>query len=126
MSGQTIERLPEAELEVMQAIWDCEPPVSRADIEPLLQRRHPMATTTLLTLLGRLTQKGVLQAQKRGKSKVYTPAFSRGQYVASQGSRFLSKLCRGDVRLFATALCEGGLSREEVEELRRLLEEDGL
>lgn len=110
----------------MQAIWDCEPPVSRADIEPLLQRRHPMATTTLLTLLGRLTQKGVLQAQKRGKSKVYTPAFSRGQYVASQGSRFLSKLCRGDVRLFATALCEGGLSREEVEELRRLLEEDGL
>ena len=51
MSGQTIERLPDAELEVMQAIWDCEPPVSRADIEPLLQRRHPMATTTLLTLL---------------------------------------------------------------------------
>ena len=119
MSGQTIERLPDAELEVMQAIWDCKPPVSRADIEPLLESR-------LLTLLGRLTQKGVLQAQKRGKSKVYTPAFSRGQYVASQGSRFLSKLCRGDVRLFATALCEGGLSREEVEELRRLLEEDGL
>ncbi len=25
-------RLPDAELEVMQAIWDCEPPVSRADI----------------------------------------------------------------------------------------------
>ena len=70
MSGQTIERLPDAELEVMQAIWDCEPPVSRADIEPLLESRHPMATTTLLTLLGRLTQKGVLQAQKRGKSKV--------------------------------------------------------
>lgn len=30
MSGQTIERLPDAELEVMQAIWDCEPPVSHS------------------------------------------------------------------------------------------------
>ena len=36
----TIRRLPDAELEVMQAIWACEPPVSRADINKILKDTH--------------------------------------------------------------------------------------
>ena len=38
-----IRRLPDAELEVMQAIWACEPPVSRTDIDEILRDTHPMA-----------------------------------------------------------------------------------
>ena len=30
---KTPRRLPDAELEVMQAVWACEPPVARADID---------------------------------------------------------------------------------------------
>ena len=43
--------LPDAELEVMQAIWACEEPVKRAAISAILDRTHPMAPTTLLTIL---------------------------------------------------------------------------
>ena len=46
--------LPDAELEVMQAIWACEEPVKRAAISAILDRTHPMAPTTLLTVLSRL------------------------------------------------------------------------
>lgn len=115
-------RLPDAELEVMQAIWDCAAPVSRADIEPLLNAKHPMAATTILTLLTRLTQRGALLSEKQGRANVYTPLFSRQAYLAAQSRRFLSKLCGGDLHVFAAALCDSGLSREDVAELGRLLE----
>ena len=33
---ESIRRLPDAELEVMQALWDCETPAARTDIEKVL------------------------------------------------------------------------------------------
>ena len=59
---------------------------------------------------------------KQGRSNVYTPVYSRQDYLAAQSSRFLNKLCGGDIHVLATALCDSGLSREDTEELRRLLE----
>ena len=121
-----IPRLPDGELEVMQAVWDCEPPVSRGDVEEKLRSPRPLASTTILTLLTRLTQKGALEMEKQGRSNLYTPTFSRQEYLAAQSGRLIRKLCGGDLHLFASALCDSGLSREEVEELSRLLEEGEL
>ncbi|MEA5038879.1 MAG: BlaI/MecI/CopY family transcriptional regulator, partial [Clostridiaceae bacterium] len=59
-----IRRLPDAELEVMQAVWECVPPVSRTDIERILQKRRPLAATTVLTVLARLTEKRFLSVEK--------------------------------------------------------------
>lgn len=61
---KAIKRLPDAELEVMQALWSCTPPASRSDIETVLQSVHPMAVTTLLTVLTRLGEKGFLRIEK--------------------------------------------------------------
>jgi len=120
--ASSIRRLPDAELEVMQAVWDRVPPVSRADIEGIINETHPMAATTILTLLLRLTERGFLTVKKSGKSNYYTPAISKSDYLAAQSKSFLDKLCGGDMRVFATALCDSGLSREEIEQLRQLLE----
>lgn len=117
-----IRRLPDAELEVMQAVWVCTPPVGRADIEDILYKTHPMATTTLLTLLTRLADKGFLSIEKSGRRSYYTPCVSQEDYLAAQSRRFFQKLCGGSVSTFANALCDSGLSREELEELRALLE----
>ena len=117
-----IRRLPDAELEVMQALWDCHPPASRTDIEAVLYPRHPMAMTTLLTLLTRLGEKGFLKAEKLGRGKVYTPLVSRQDYLAAQSRRFVDKLCGGSISAFAAALCGSGLSKEELDQLRALLD----
>ena len=117
-----IKRLPDSELEVMQAVWDCEPPVSRGQIEAKLADSYPIAPTTLLTLLSRLTEKGFLTVDKAGRGKSYTPVISRQEYLAEQGNRFFRKLCGGNLSTFATALCDSGLSKEDLAELRSLLE----
>ena len=115
-------RLPDAELAVMQAVWSAEPPVSRTEVGRALAQTRPMAPTTVLTLLSRLTARGALRAEKSGRSYLYTPAFSRTEYLAAQERRFFGDLCGGDLRVFAAALCDSGLSRADIDELSRLLE----
>ena len=125
MNG-SIRRLPDTELEVMQALWACKVPASREAMEEILHQTHPMAETTLLTLLTRLREKGFLTVEKQGRKSFYTPCISQEEYLAAQSKRFFERLCGGNVSTFANALCQSGLSREELAELRALLERDEL
>ena len=122
-----IRRLPDAELEVMQALWACrEFPVPRTDIEAILFPVHEMAMTTLLTQLTRLSDKGFVKIEKQGRRSVYSPLVSREDYLAAQSSSFLHKLCGGSLPTFAAALCGSGLSKEELAQLRELLDKGAL
>lgn len=121
-----IRRLPDAEQEVMQAIWACTAPVARTDIEEILFPEHPMAMTTLLTMLTRLAEKGFISIEKQGRRSLYTPLISQEDYLAAQSKTFFEKLCGRNISTFAAALCDSGLTREEIAELRSLLERDEL
>ena len=123
---KTIKRLPESELEIMQIIWKEEPPVSRMTVERELRKEHPLAPTTILTLLTRLCDKGFLLLKKEGRSNLYEPLITEREYLASESRSFLDRLFDGSVANFATALCDSGVKKEELEELRRLLEKGEL
>ena len=121
-----IRRLPDAELEVMQAIWACEPPVSRTDIDEILRDTHPMAQTTLLTVLTRLSEKGFVEIRKEGRSARYIPVVAKQDYLAQQSRRFVQKVCKGSLPAFAAALCDSGLTKDELAQLLELLERGAL
>lgn len=121
--NHTIRRLPDTELEVMQALWASDTPVPRAQLEERLAQTHPMATTTLLTLLSRLSEKGFVRVDKEGRKSLYAPLVTREDYLAAQSRSFIQKLCGGSLSTLASALCDSGLSKEELEELRELLKE---
>ena len=126
MIDKKISHLPYGELEMTQAVWDCEGPASSGEIQERLGKKRRLAPTTVLTILTRLAQRGFLKVERRGKSNLYTPAVTREEYLASQGRRFFDGLCGGNVNVLASTLCSSGLTREEIEELRRLLQEDKL
>lgn len=119
-------KLPDTELLVMQAIWACPSPVSRIDIDAIIQETHPMALTTLLTLLTRLAEKGFIRIEKKDRSSLYYPLITKEDYLAEQSKRFLQDLCGGSISTFANALCDSGISKEDLEELRSLLERNSL
>ena len=121
-----VKKLPDAELEVMQILWDLEAPAPRAAVEAAMQKLRPIAQTTLLTLLTRLSEKGFVRIEKQGRSSVYTPLVSRADYQARQSKRFFDQLFGGSVSAFASALTSSGIPKEDLEELRRLLEEGKL
>lgn len=119
---KNIKRIPESELEIMQIIWKEEAPVSRMTIERALQEKHPLAPTTILTLLTRLCEKGFLSLRKEGRSNLYEPLVTEREYLACESRSFLDRVFGGSVAGFATALCDSGIKKEELEELKRMLE----
>jgi BlaI family penicillinase repressor len=121
---KSLPRLPDAEQEVMHALWQCEIPAERAAVAGKLTRA--MAETTLLTLLTRLAERNFIAIEKVGRRSVYTPLVSKQDYLAARSRSFIDTLCGGSLPTFAAALCEGGLTREELQELRALLERDEL
>ena len=123
---KNIKRLPESELEIMQIIWKEETPVSRITIEHSLQEKHPLAPTTILTLLTRLCEKGFLSLKKEGRSNLYDPLITEREYLACESRSFLDRMFGGSVAGFATALCDSGIKKEELEELKRMLEKGEL
>ena len=122
--SSNIKRLPDSELEIMQAIWSLESPVSRVQIEEVLKETYPIAMTTLLTLLTRLSEKGFIKIEKVSRSARYYPLVSQQEYLAQQSRNFLQRLCGGNLSTFATALCDSGLSKEDLAELRELLDKE--
>ncbi len=119
-------KLPDAELEVMQILWRCEAPVARARVEAEMAKLRPMAQTTLLTLLTRLADKGFVRIEKQGRSSFYTPLVSQADYQARQSKRFVDQLFGGSMSAFASALTASGLSKEDLAELRKMLEDGTL
>lgn len=123
---QNIRRLPDSELALMQIIWRREPPVTRTDIEEALGPEQSLAPTTILTFLTRLCDKGFLKAERRGKVNYYTPLITEKAYLAQASRGVLDQLFGGSVAALATSLVDAGVSRQELEELRRMLEEGQL
>lgn len=63
---------PPLELECLKALWSLGEGNVRS-VQERLQGRRPLAYTTVMTLLDRLTRKGVLVRRKQGRFFVYVP-----------------------------------------------------
>ena len=115
-------RLPDAELEVMQALWALESyPAHTADIAEKLDKSWK--APTLLKLLSRLEERGFVAGSKEGRANVYTPLVAREDYLASESRSFLERVHGGSLSSLMTALyLETKLSEEDVAALERILE----
>ena len=70
MSEAAERRLPQLELECLRVLWK-QPGASVAQVRAGLER--PLAYTTVMTVLERLSAKGVVQRRKQGRSYSYSP-----------------------------------------------------
>ena len=118
-----MERLPDAELEVMQALWRQEkyPVSSAALMEELAGRRWQ--TATLLKLLSRLEERGFVAGTKEGRANAYTPLVKEADYLASESRSFLERLHGGSLSSLVVSLYpDAKLTEEDVAALERILE----
>ena len=91
-----ISRLPDAELEVMQALWAVpEYPARTSDLAARLDR--DWKAPTLLKLLSRLEERGFVRGEKEGRSNGYTPLVNRPDYLAAESRSFLERVHGGDL-----------------------------
>ena len=106
----------------MKALWASGPDTPRAALEAALAPRR-WAANTVNTYLTRLAEKGFVGVKRAGRENRYTPLVSREDYLAYDSRAVLSRLYGSSPRNFVAALARGGLRREDVEQLRELLDQ---
>ena len=119
-----MKRLPDTELEVMKALWAWEgQSAPRAELEQAL-RDKGWATNTVNTYLSRLTEKGFVSCEKRGRTNWYAPLISQEDYLAFESSTVLHRVFGSSLKRFVAALAQGdGLEQEDLDELQQYLDE---
>ena len=116
-----MKRLPDTELEVMKALCDAGDDAPRSALE---ERLSPFgwAPNTVNTYLSRLADKGFVRARRVGRENRYSPLVGREEYLSFDSRAVLDKLY-GSPRNFVAALAWEGLSRDELDELRALVDQ---
>ncbi len=73
--------LGELERAVMEILWAADRPLTARDVQDALGTRD-LATTTVLTVLGRLERKGLVTRERDGRAHRYRSVASREDHVA--------------------------------------------
>ena len=119
-----VKRLPDAEFEVMRAIWQSDPPVTTSQIIKILEPLSNWKPQTVMTMLVRLIEKGFLSSERAGRERVYSPKVSQQEYLRTETGSFLERLRGNSVGSLVRTMYEGeNLTREDIEELREWLTE---
>ncbi|MGA1198394.1 MAG: BlaI/MecI/CopY family transcriptional regulator [Candidatus Latescibacterota bacterium] len=117
-------RLAEAEWEVMDSVWDFDHQVTVREVHEFLYPNGEKAYTTVQTIMNILTEKGVLLRQKIGPVNVYSPALSREDAARDETQSLVARMFEGSFGALATYLVNSDtLSREELDELKSLIDE---
>ena len=89
---KTYQRLPESELDILLVLWNGTPPMTRPEIEKVINTKKKLASTTILSLLTRLESKNFVEVTKQGKLNLYTPLVSQSDYQAHESQSVLENL----------------------------------
>ena len=115
--------ISDAESEVMQVLWR-KAPQSADEVIEALAARQDWQDATVKTLLNRLLNKGAIRAEKDGRRYLYSPMVKREDWVLAESRGLLERLFDGRVApLVAHFSAHRKLSKKDVAELRKLLEE---
>lgn len=121
--GNALKKLGEAELEIMQVIWDSENPVTSNFILKELQERRNWKLSTLMTSLARLTDKGFISCDRSTGRNLYTSIISENEYKTGASKHFLEKLYNNSIQNMITALYNNKeIKNSDIEELRKFLD----
>lgn len=107
----------------MECLWDIGPCTGREATE-YLSAHVGWSRSTTLTLLRRMTEKGLIRCDERQNVRTYSAALGREEAVRQETDSFLNRVYHGSISQMLTALThKTPLSRQEIDELYAILRE---
>jgi predicted transcriptional regulator len=115
--------LGSAELEVLKVLWEKGPSPVRDVLEVLHERGRRVAYTTVLTILTRLEQKGMVTSDRTEQAYIYKAKLSRQRVTTARLQALVRDLYDGAAAPLVLQLVQSGkFSPEEIAQLHRLIE----
>lgn len=125
-----MQQISDYEFELMKVIWANGGTALYAEIAAALSAKGMDWTkNTIITLLSRLTDKGLLKAYKLGHRNNYTAIISAHEYRTTQTENFLHKVYEGNAKgLVSTLIQKDLLSVSDYKDLKKYWDElnDGI
>ena len=116
--------LTNTEWEVCECLWE-ESPLTMTQIAARLTERTGWTKSTGETLVRRMADKGLLRWEQGRKAKLFYPTVERADAVVQETKGFLQKVFGGSVGLLVNTMAEQEeLSREEIDQLQRFIDEN--
>lgn len=120
---KTLPQISDTEWQVMKILWASEP-LTANEVIKKIEGLTSWKPKTVKTLLGRLVKKNAITFDKDGRTYVYYPLVSEDECVKAESHSFLEKVFSGALNvMFANFLEEKQLSKEEIAELKHILEQ---
>jgi predicted transcriptional regulator len=120
---RSILELAPLELDCMNALWSVGEGTVR-QIRQLIAATRPRAYTTIMTILDRLAQKGVVARQKSGRAYMYRPNLTAEQARAHAVERIVDGFFEGSTQALAAQLA-GSPAAKSAAPLRIVLPASG-
>ena len=108
----------ELEAAVMAVLWDRGGWVTVAEVHDVLSADRALSYNTVLTIMGRLFDKGRLERHRDGRAYCYHPVQSREEFTASRMEKVLDETADRPAALASFVESLGGTDRSQ---LRRIL-----
>lgn len=115
--------LSTAEWHVMESLWANSPKVGSRIVADLKESVGWSRSTTL-TMLKRMSDKGLIACEDGESMKVYRPMLEREEAAQKETRNFLDRVYHGSLSMLVNHFVEKeSLSREEIAELRKILDQ---
>jgi len=119
------ETITDAELDIMNVLWENGASTSPAIFEALKNGRSKNRGT-LKTLLARLVQKGAVRCEKiNARNYLYIPIVTKDEYINQNRKRLIDRVFNGSVQeSLLNFIKEENVTREDLEKIIKQIEED--
>ncbi len=115
--------LTEAELRIMQVLWEKQSATVQQVLEALPTAK-PLAYNSVLTIVRILEKKGYVRHVKDGRAHIYLPLIDQKEATQSEIGHLVNRFFQNSRELLVLNILEDeGLDAEELKRLRELLDE---
>lgn len=118
MEIEIFKKLPDAEFDVMCAVWNSPIPTTTPVLMKMIGNDKGWRAPTLISFLVRLEDRGFIRSEKKGKERQYYPLVDEKTYMSQFTKKFLEQYHGGSIKSFLDTLAgDGSLSSEQFDEL---------
>ncbi len=120
MSNNTVSLTP-TEWHLMECLWERSPRTGREATE-YMAKSVGWTRSTTLTMLRRMSEKGLIRCDEAGGLKSYSPLIDRNEAAKQETEDFLGRVYHGSLSLMLSAMTEKtALSDSEIAQLYDIL-----
>ena len=112
----------QGEWPIMELLWEA--PRTLMEIVNILTTQVGWTKSTIVTMVRRLDDKGLITFHTQGRTKIFRPAVSRSEVAAHETASLLQRAYNGSIGLLVSAMAHrNDLTQADIEELYAILKE---